>query len=864
MFSPSDYNDAVPQFTNGNYANEPLNPLYVEEPDSVNYKRGAEPLQTLPVQWWNWLWNKITAKLNKLNIYVKNIFNELAGLLSLVNVTPDATEEEVTTEQLKDMFATKYPQYLYDSDVFKTNYPKYLNKNFKFESLLQGRTRGVMVAPTDTWNNNTNTLSLTGGFGIIHTYKKVTFSNCNLVIPTDNKVHFIVSNTSGVISIQNSISSNDILIGLCSNKQYCLLIDNNLDQCKDNIILKKWFGQQEISQNFVHALQSYYNTTIASIETNISIETISNSYSIPEGIYNNCTINIKTVSVGGTGVNMGTCNNCTINIGTMTNGNGIVNGTYNNCTITIEKVNGGNGILEATLNNCNINIGKVNIGYGLYNCISDNCTINIGTITNVTSGSGNDGIDNGTYNNCTINIGTVDTDYGIRGATLNDCNINIGKVDFGHGIHEATLYNCTITIETVTDDGIFKCISDNCTINIEKVNGSSSSTGILHGTYKNSAITIKTSNNDGDCIYGGTYNNCTINIETLDGGSNGINASANNNCIITISKIIRGYGIYYNTTCNNCTITIETVNNGKGIIDDASVVLYHTYIKCSAITSLSFKAGNFNVLNDITQDISDHNGIFRGKCLNGNPKTMYPILPIGNTKSLPGGGYTIEQVMANIAAGNFDDIYIGDYFIDTNSVVVNNHVYRIAGLDTEWNKGDTPLTSHHAVIVTDFALTDMHWNPDNTTAGGYHSSAVQAYCDGNGQAAIESVFGAAHVLTVRDILSYAINAEAPSPGYSGWNGVTSDWAWSSHKVRLMSEVEVYGAKLWSGACDIGTANEQFPLFRLMPQLATGIGYYYWLSGIASATYACCVDIDGSANAHLTSSSSGVRVRFLVG
>ena len=40
MFSPSDYNDAVPQFSNGNYANEPLNPLYVEEPDSVNYKIG--------------------------------------------------------------------------------------------------------------------------------------------------------------------------------------------------------------------------------------------------------------------------------------------------------------------------------------------------------------------------------------------------------------------------------------------------------------------------------------------------------------------------------------------------------------------------------------------------------------------------------------------------------------------------------------------------------------------------------------------------------------------------------------------------------------------------------------------------------
>ncbi len=215
--------------------------------------------------------------------------------------------------------------------------------------------------------------------------------------------------------------------------------------------------------------------------------------------------------------------------------------------------------------------------------------------------------------------------------------------------------------------------------------------------------------------------------------------------------------------------------------------------------------------------------------------------------------------MANIAAGNFADIYPGDYFIDSN-----NKVYRIAGLDTELNKGDTPLTSHHAVIVTDFALTIMGWNPTNTTAGGYQGSAVQAYCDEAGQAAIESVFGAAHVLTVRDLLSSDMNASAASPGYSAWQGAASSWEWFSHKVRLMSEVEVYGARVWSGGYDIGTANEQFPLFRLMPQLATGLHYYYWLSGIASAVNACFVNHHGFAHYSDPSLALGVRVRFLVG
>ena len=270
--------------------------------------------------------------------------------------------------------------------------------------------------------------------------------------------------------------------------------------------------------------------------------------------------------------------------------------------------------------------------------------------------------------------------------------------------------------------------------------------------------------------------------------------------------------------------------------------------------------GNTLKINAIGESYKNpKNNIFRGKCLNGNINVQYPILPFNNSQKLNGGGYSITQIIEKIANGNFDDIYIGDYIIDKN-----NKVYRIAGLDTELNKGNIPITSHHAVIVTDFALTNMGWNTTNTTAGGYKSSAVQAYCDGEGQAAIESVFGAAHVLTVRDLLSSDINASAASPGYSALQGAASSWGWFSHKVRLMSEVEVCGTRVWSGGYDIGTANEQFPLFRLMPQLATGLSYIYWLSGIAGAGYACYVANAGFADFAYTSLALGVRVRFLIG
>lgn len=121
MLSPSDFNNAVPQFTNGTYASNPLNPQYIAEPSSTDYNRGTEPLQTLPAQWWNWFINKFTGRFNKVNIYVKNLFNELAQLLSLVDMSPDGTEGTPTVGQLKCMFQCEYPAYVKNTEGLVTN-----------------------------------------------------------------------------------------------------------------------------------------------------------------------------------------------------------------------------------------------------------------------------------------------------------------------------------------------------------------------------------------------------------------------------------------------------------------------------------------------------------------------------------------------------------------------------------------------------------------------------------------------------------------------------------------------------------------------------------------------------------------------
>ena len=324
-------------------------------------------------------------------------------------------------------------------------------KHLPYEVFLQGKSRGVMVAPNDTWDNNTNSLTLSGGFGVIlqdcveldpnedfvippktHSssrYERISFADATLTIPTDTTIRYIVATPTkrsflqrtkalfteqyasriqydGIITIQDTApTAGQILVGLCCNKEYCLLVDNDLNQCKDDIILKKWFGQAKITQGFVSALQSYYDTTIDSIKTKISID---------------------TVSGGGIGIRNGTFNNCTITIGTATES--IRNGTFNNCTITIGTVS--------------------EHGIGIRNGTFNNCTITIGTV----SGSGI-GIGSGTFNNCTIIINTV-SGVGINGGTFNNCTITIGTVSGGSGINNHTnviLYLTQIKATNVTN-----------------------------------------------------------------------------------------------------------------------------------------------------------------------------------------------------------------------------------------------------------------------------------------------------------------------------------------------------------------------------------------------------------------------------
>ena len=231
-----------------------------------------------------------------------------------------------------------------------------------------------------------------------------------------------------------------------------------------------------------------------------------------------------------------------------------------------------------------------------------------------------------------------------------------------------------------------------------------------------------------------------------------------------------------------------------------------------------------------------HNSIYRGKDL---------------------GTSVTDEMYAAITAGTFDDMFVGDYF------TINGTIYRIAGFNLIKNYGDSVNVGNNMCLVPDNALytAQMH----NTDSGEYESGSVAndttgAYANSDMRTTnltqatnkIITDFGSSHVISYREILP---NATA--------DGQASGWAWYDCKVELMSEVMVYGTKVWGNTgYEVGCLNEQFPLFRLNPE-SIHRRFLYWLRSVRSATGFAFVNGGGNAGNSGASYAFGVRPFFFV-
>lgn len=221
-----------------------------------------------------------------------------------------------------------------------------------------------------------------------------------------------------------------------------------------------------------------------------------------------------------------------------------------------------------------------------------------------------------------------------------------------------------------------------------------------------------------------------------------------------------------------------------------------------------------------------HNSIYRGKYL-------------GNT-------YTAAQ-QAAVAAGTFDDLFIGDYW------TINGVNYRIAGFDYYLNNGDTACATHHMIVVPDTCLYTHVMNDSNTTEGGYYNSKMHTSGLDSAKTTAASAFGASHILSHREFLCNAVS-----------NGRPSGASWYDCTVELMNEFMVYGHSVFLPGND-GTnvpynytvSKGQLPLFAHRHDLICNRATW-WLRDIVTASRFANVNFNGNANSNGASLAYGVR------
>lgn len=213
-----------------------------------------------------------------------------------------------------------------------------------------------------------------------------------------------------------------------------------------------------------------------------------------------------------------------------------------------------------------------------------------------------------------------------------------------------------------------------------------------------------------------------------------------------------------------------------------------------------------------------HRNIFRGKCL--------------------GESITDEQLTA-IRDGNFDDLYIGDYW------EIKGVKYRIADVNYWKNVGypeSEKVQKPHILIVPDTILGSGQMHTSNSTSGGYRNSAMKN----------------ARLNQIADSLPDTFKNILIS------HRMFSDGSWGNASVDLMNEVMVNGTYICTDNSNKQTSDtQQLSLFRLCPELKS-IGQNYWLRNVAGSQTYTLISQYGDASSDMATSTYGIRPVFAVG
>ena len=97
-----------------------------------------------------------------------------------------------------------------------------------------------------------------------------------------------------------------------------------------------------------------------------------------------------------------------------------------------------------------------------------------------------------------------------------------------------------------------------------------------------------------------------------------------------------------------------------------------------------------------------------------------------------------------------------------------------------------------------------------------------------------------------------------------WRGCATNWGWTSRRLVLPSELEIYGHYHWAGSpYESGSQHTQLPLYRHKEIHKVYPRVDIWLKDSASASFACSVRYSGDADHNYASYAFRVCPLFLI-
>ena len=284
-------------------------------------------------------------------------------------------------------------------------------------------------------------------------------------------------------------------------------------------------------------------------------------------------------------------------------------------------------------------------------------------------------------------------------------------------------------------------------------------------------------------------------------------------------------------------ITVDNADNVTITVDPSTVYVTEEDLLEKADELTQDYDAKFSNLKSIVvaPNGAAHNAIFRGKDI---------------TDLFYNG--TLSQ---QIAAGTFDDIFIGDYITGKTS----GRKYLVADINYRLHCGDTECTKPHVLMIPERIMGTAQMNDSHVTTGGYVGSKMYTTNLAQFKTVIQNDFGSGHILNHRELLTNAVT-----------DGKSSGWAWYDSTIELMNESMVYGHNAWGShhGYETGIDKSQLSLFKHKPDLIVtlndaGSRYWYWLRDVVSSSGFALVDNYGFANDHGAGGSGGVRPAFLI-